>query len=426
MQPTKRDLTSYGFIALSLAFVGLPLYIYVPDFYATEFGVSLTSLGAVLLLLRIFDAVSDPAVGYLSDAYSQYRFSIVLVSSVCLAGGFFLLFNPLVANITWFAVLVFLTTGFFSIVSINTMTMGGLWGNRVGYKTTIVSYREFFAIIGLMSATMLPNILQHFGTKQAAFFYFSLIMIALLLPGVVLYSRWQIKYKDLQPYKTETYNLSDIWQAFGRDNKRFFTVYFISTLASAMPAVLAIFFIRDLLKLEQYTGLFLCLYFLSGAMGMVFWNYIARQSGKHRAWMLAMVLAVGSFFWACYLEADDFMPYLFICLFSGIAFGAELIFPPSILADAIENRTLKHQATLYFGLLAFFAKLALATASGLSLWYLGVFDFVPAGDNGVTELNALITVYALIPSLMKCVAIYMLWRMIYEKTTVDRSHHHAI
>ena len=57
----------YGALGLPLAFVALPLYVYMPAYYASQFGASLAALGTVLLLVRIFDAVTDPLMGYAAD-----------------------------------------------------------------------------------------------------------------------------------------------------------------------------------------------------------------------------------------------------------------------------------------------------------------------------------------------------------------------
>ena len=44
-----------------------PIVGIVPALYATEFGLDLALIGTVLLLARVFDAVTDPMIGYLSD-----------------------------------------------------------------------------------------------------------------------------------------------------------------------------------------------------------------------------------------------------------------------------------------------------------------------------------------------------------------------
>ena len=59
---------AYGGLGLPLAFVALPLYVVLPNHYATEYGVPLAALGIVLLLARLLDAVVDPFIGRWADA----------------------------------------------------------------------------------------------------------------------------------------------------------------------------------------------------------------------------------------------------------------------------------------------------------------------------------------------------------------------
>ena len=62
-----RALWRYGLMGFPLAFVALPLYVVLPNFYARTFGVPLATLGAVLLGARLFDAFIDPWLGRWSD-----------------------------------------------------------------------------------------------------------------------------------------------------------------------------------------------------------------------------------------------------------------------------------------------------------------------------------------------------------------------
>ena len=48
----------YGLMGLPLAFVALPLYVTLPNHYATAFGVPLATLGAVLLPSWQFSSTS--------------------------------------------------------------------------------------------------------------------------------------------------------------------------------------------------------------------------------------------------------------------------------------------------------------------------------------------------------------------------------
>ena len=91
-----RDGWCYGLMGLPLAFVALPLYVVLPNYYALQFGVPLASLGALLLGARLLDALVDPLLGRWSDRLYARSPAAVLgwaaLSCAALGLGFALLF----------------------------------------------------------------------------------------------------------------------------------------------------------------------------------------------------------------------------------------------------------------------------------------------------------------------------------------------
>ena len=53
--------------AFALALVGIPIYVYIPKFYTDVVGIQVGILGMLLLGVRVFDAVTDPVIGVVSD-----------------------------------------------------------------------------------------------------------------------------------------------------------------------------------------------------------------------------------------------------------------------------------------------------------------------------------------------------------------------
>ena len=58
---------AYAAPAYALAVVGIPVYVYIPKFYTDIIGINVITLGYILLSVRIFDAITDPAIGLISD-----------------------------------------------------------------------------------------------------------------------------------------------------------------------------------------------------------------------------------------------------------------------------------------------------------------------------------------------------------------------
>jgi len=60
-------LLAYGALGFPLAVLNLPLYVYLPTFYAEQMGLGLATVGIMLFAARLLDTLSDPLIGELSD-----------------------------------------------------------------------------------------------------------------------------------------------------------------------------------------------------------------------------------------------------------------------------------------------------------------------------------------------------------------------
>lgn len=410
--PGKGALFAYGFMALPLAFAGLPVYLHAPDFYAATLGVPLASLGTVLLLLRLVDAVQDPLIGSLSDRFSHLRWLVLTLGSLLLGGGFFMVFTPPSGEgpLGWFALSILLCTTGYSIVAINLQALGGLWIATEHERTRIAGWREALGLIGLLLASIAPTLLDQGAGKEVAFSRFAWLYLPLLALALLLLLSWLRKAPLAR--ETSAANPAFRWQDVTADpwRRSFFAIYLANTFASAIPAVLVIFFIRDRLGAEDLTGLFLLAYFLSGAASMLLWQTLSRRMGKLQAWAASMGLSVLTFVWAIFIGEGDIAAYTAICLLSGLALGADLALPASILADHIARSRSEGAASRLYAVMALFTKGALALATGLTLPALGLAGYQPGVPLTAQTALALSIAYAALPCLLKLATMIWLWR----------------
>lgn len=434
----RLHLFLYGSLALPLAFAGVPLYIHAPDFYAVHHGMSLTHIGIVLLLVRIFDAVQDPVIGLLSDRFHQHRGAILFVFLVMLGTGFFLLFSPPQgASLYWFAFTVMLATTSFSVLTINLNALGGLWTDNTAEQTRITSTREALGLIGLLLASIAPSLLQRYEAASSAFYHVSLMLFGLLTLAGILFYRWGRLYRSQLTASRPAKLAPPLWSIL-KEQRLFYSIYMINALATSIPAAMVLFYIRDRIGAESYSGLFLLLYFIAGVAGMPLWQRVAQRIGKPQCWLMAMLLAVLSFFWAAFLSTGDLVQYGIVCLASGLALGAELALPPSMLADSMHRNQSQSSATTQFSVLAFLSKAALAFAAGLCLPLLEATGYRTGADNSADALKWLAFFYAILPCTLKILAACLLYYFIsqqrkgltYEENRAgrmpDRSSHDVI
>ena len=61
------NLAAYSVVSLPMAAMGMPIAVYLPRFYSEGLGLSLITVGMIFTLARIWDVITDPAMGYLID-----------------------------------------------------------------------------------------------------------------------------------------------------------------------------------------------------------------------------------------------------------------------------------------------------------------------------------------------------------------------
>ena len=63
----KKTLFFYGIADLPVMMAIMPMMLYLNRFYTGDMGLGLAAVANIMLFARVFDVVSDPLVGYLSD-----------------------------------------------------------------------------------------------------------------------------------------------------------------------------------------------------------------------------------------------------------------------------------------------------------------------------------------------------------------------
>ena len=406
------DKIAYGQLAFPLAFAGLPLYIFAPDFYAVEYGISLAFLGGALFVIRLFDAFCDPLIGRLSDRLHRHRGSLLAIAALAFAVCFAALYRPPPAlEIFWFVCTIFFATLAFSVLVINLGALGALGAPDEAGKQSLAAWREGFGLAGLLCAMILP---AFFGSMPlyAAFAALSALGCAacflVWLRGRALPAPPPVPQEGFRALLQGPF-------------RRFFAAYGVSMLGSSLPAVLFVFYVRDWLGAEDKTGLFLMIYFGAAIAAVPLWRLALRRLSAPQIWVSGMCLSALSLCGAVLIQSGDLALYAVVCLLTGIGFGAEIFMPPAILAQHIAAARREAQSASFFGLYAFFMKMALAAATALAFISLDLAGFRPAADAAAADgLGTLVTLYALLPAVIKLCAVFILLKT--EKRHEISSH----
>ncbi|MXU66214.1 MFS transporter [Oceanomicrobium pacificus] len=404
-------LARVSMFAAMLACAGLPIYIFAPPFYAAQYGVGLGAIGALLFGLRLVDCVQDPLLGLLADRLGARRRVAVLIGGGVLALGMLLLFatGPAFAPLWWLALSLLLLFSAYSFLTILFYAEGVRIAATLGQggHVRLAAWRETGALLGVTLASVLPPALELVLPVAAAYRVWSvgfavLVILALMAMAPVWGARSGGSGQASEA--AGIVSLGALRDVLGEPRLRaLLIVAVLNASPLALTATLFLFFVEFRLDAAALAGPLLLLFFVAAAVAAPLWSQAARRFGTVDTLSAAMVLAILVFGWAYTLGPGDTLAFAVICVASGAALGADLTLLPALFASRLEERD--GQSGTAFGLWNFCAKFSLALAAGVALPLLAAFGFDPSGpatDRGVTALAML---YALLPCLLKFVAL---------------------
>ncbi len=403
----------YAGFAVILAAAGIPIYIHLPRFATTQLGVSLGTLGAILLFIRILDFAQDPLLGWLSDRQSTNRPLLAAFGAIGLGGGFVALFAvvpPPMPPAVWLTLTLIVIFTSFSLLTVlyygqGVRLMAGQ-GSTAHYR--LAGGREAGTVFGILIATTLPSLLQAIGREHSAYRDFALLYAGMvLIAAMAMQPLWS---KGRAPMTRKQPDTEGLRMALRQGPVRSLLVLgFLNAMPVAATSTLFLFFVEDRLQLGDRAGPFLLLFFAAAGASAPLWSLLGQRFGARPVMLPAMILSILSFLGVALLSEGQGMWFAVICLASGVALGADMVLLPALFAATVDRKDLPEG--LSFGLWAFAAKASLALVAALVLPVLDGAGFVPGGPNSPEALWVLTICYALLPCSLKCAAIYVLYKL---------------
>ena len=415
-----RKKIAYSAPAFALAVVGIPVYVYIPKFYTDVVGINIAVLGTILFSVRIFDAITDPAIGYISDR-TQTRFGrrrpYIAIGSFFIVLSMYLLFNPPQASAYfetwWFGICIYALFLFWTAVAVPFESLGPEITFDYHERTSLFGMRDGFLIAGTLMAASSPalvawafNLTSDAAGERAKFFWIA-VLYAPLLIGSCWWCVAAIKEKPSGNVINPTGGWMG-WRSVAR-NRPFIILlisYTIASIGSNLPATLILYYVEYVLE-SPLADAFLLLYFVTGIIFLPGWILLSRRIGKKAAWLISMAINTGAFIGVFFLGPGDAHIYGVLVFISGIGFGATLALPSAIQADVIDYDELltgQRREGQYIGLWSIAKKFAAAIGVGAGLSILGLAGYTPNVAQTEQVQLTLRTMYALVPSVCNIIA----------------------
>ena len=431
---TRVAVLPYALPSLILAPLAVTFYVFVPKHYADLGTFSLGALGAVVFISRLWDAVTDPLIGILSDATrtSAGRRKPWLAGAVVpLCLSFIALFAvpvvPAEWHLAWFTVWSFLFFLFWTAYAIPYEALGQELVEDYDGRTTLFAFRDGAFLLGTLLAAIIPlgSEIVLAGFAPWARWCFLAAGYAFLLLSLTALLLAQVPQGSNRPLAPGVGVRKSLRSTLGNPHFRtLFSAYLVASFGGALPATLFLFYVESVLESSNGPA-YLALYFAIGIASLPLWTRVARRWGKKQAWLAALSLNTTGFAGVFFLTAGQEALYAILISVSALGYGAALALPSSMQADIIDSEELRtglRKEGEFLGVWSLAKKSVAALGAGAALWLLGTVGFESGSQTQTPKaLFALRALYCLVPCLCSFAAMYLI-----RNYTLGREEHASI
>ncbi|MFY8209653.1 MAG: MFS transporter [Caulobacter sp.] len=403
-------LAAFALPCVPVAAMLMPVVVYLPNYYATDLGVDLGSIGLAFAIVRLFDLWLDPALGFAIDKTNTRfgRFRPWLLTGLpiaVLAVWMLFMARPGVGG---GYILLWLIMGFLgqSMASMAHVAWAAHIAPEYSQRTRVFGWWQAFTVLGtLIVLTMPPLMKSVFGLDYAAGVRAMGWFVVLALPVAILVALMAVS----EPSTPPNANTSE-WRQYVALLRRPSVLRLLGAdiLIGTGPVIagtLFFFFFEAVRGWDRSeAGLLLLLYFVGALAGAPLWSRLGRTFGKHRALTIAAIAY--SIAQAAVLIAPHGLAWAIVTMtLAGLPYSAGPILLRAMMADLGDEERLHSgvdRSGLLFGLLSGSVKIGSAFAVFAAVTAIEAMGFRAdlGANNNPTALAALSSAFSLAPALL--------------------------
>lgn len=370
--------------------------------YAKHFGLALSTIASVLLISRLFDAVTDPIIGYLSDrCHARWgsRKPFVICGGLLFVLSSYFLFVPIDSSILgtsnnvsgayflfWF--LAFYLS--YTLFEIPHLAWASELANDSREKNTIYGWRALSIFLGSLlffAVPLLPLFETNAFTPQTM--KWSVLGVGcLMLPTLIVCvirvpngsTGHATNHKNQSYQKKE--KLRDLLPSILGNTPLlwFLAAFFCTGTGVGMWFTVVFLFVDSFLGWGQHFALIYVVSYGVGALSIGIWPSLANRWSKQGVWGLAMSLIVIGIIGTGLLSPSEQtrLPLILSMTLIYSGWAAWTVMAPSLLADIIDFGIWKFgrdRAGTYFALYALMSKSSFAVGGAVGLAIAGWYGF---------------------------------------------------
>jgi Na+/melibiose symporter-like transporter len=382
-----RQLWLFAAAAVPPAMLNFPVAAYLPSYYAQHAGLSMATVGLVFMLARIFDFITDPIMGVLTDRtrsrWGARRPWVFISIPMLLASVWALFFPPNDIGVAWLVVSLFSMTAAATVLSIT----HNAWSAdlAVGYneRSRVQAVIVMLTIGGALASMVLPAIFEAGAADPVVVRSQSLglLLLVLTVPTVAMTLLSGAESPTPEAKGVGENPFKAIYAALRRQPylARLLFADFAQGAAAGTLGALSLYVATAKGLADRASLLILCFY-ITALIAIPAWNRLSYRLGKRQTIGFASILSIVLFLSMTLVPSGNLVLGCIAFTILGIPASAWMFLMKSIVADCIEieeKAVGQPRAGMIFSLFVLTQKLSAAIAVGLSFMMLSAIGFAP-------------------------------------------------
>ncbi|MBW2237195.1 MAG: MFS transporter [Deltaproteobacteria bacterium] len=389
--------------------------------------------GAIPLVGRFVDAITDPLMGRISD-HTRWRWGrrrpYMLIGCVPFGVSFALLWiNPPFAGQTadfiYYTSVYVLLSIFSTVVTVPYMALIPEMARNYDERTSLNTYRAAAGLLGVFVTLSMSALARSLGGDARGWFEAAMIVgVWLIVPWFAVHRvTWE---RPRAAYQTRRIGESLRLVARHRTYMHLCAIYIPGRIAIDLVSAMFIFYVAWVIGRREDFELTMAAFLTVVILSLPFWLYLSKRFDKRSVMIAGLLWWMFAQFILFFGDADWPRWSVFLVAgFAGVGYAVADIMPWAMLPDVIDEDELKtgeRREGLYSGMFTFLRKIGGAVAiflMGLALSAAGYDGEAPEQSAGA--INAIRILMALVP-----IVFLGLTAWIARTYPLSREVHHAI
>lgn len=387
----RSTILTYCLPVVGVGFLSMPFSIWLMKFSTDVLLIAPAAMGSLLMLARVWDAISDPLAGYLSDrslAKRGRRRAWMFAAAMPAALATIMLWSPPTflegaMLVAWMGMSLLLYETASTAFLVPHGALGMELTQSYHERTRIFGYRHVVAAIGAMLGLGAVFLMRTSESPRTMAFVVATVGGA-ATAAMILYAA--IRLPERTSHRGR--GARQISKAFADvlrnpHGRLIFIVFGIQTFGSASLGLLAPYVMQYVFNLADLTEVLILAYFLPQLGFTPIWLRLAKRFSKKRLWLFSMLCSTTAFVMIFLLGEGSIAGVLVAVFILGMGSGGGDVIAPSIQADVIDYDdylTGERKEGAYIAIWNFVRKSAGGITAGITGFALEFSGYVPNAD----------------------------------------------